>query len=72
MRLLFLNTRIDVSTVNFFDDSTHLRTFDLGDLSALAEKSGFNPAETGVIGNRYIEDDLISFGMRSRDQELAT
>jgi SAM-dependent methyltransferase len=71
-RQIFLERGIGVSTVNFFDDSTHLRTFSLGELSALADETGFNPVETGKIGNRYIEDDLLSFGIRNRDQELAT
>ena len=71
-RQLFLDRGVDVSTVNFFDDSTHLRTFSLGELSALAEGSGFTPLESGLIGNRYMEDELLSFGIRNGDQELAT
>ncbi len=71
-RQLFLDRGIDVSTVNFFDDSTHLRTFSLAELSALAESSAFLTRETGLIANRYIEDDLLAFGILNRDQEIAT
>jgi SAM-dependent methyltransferase len=71
-RQKFLDRGIDVSTVNFFDDSTHLRTFSLGELAALAGDSGFTVVETGRITNRYIEDELLSFGILNRDQELAT
>jgi SAM-dependent methyltransferase len=71
-RQKFLDSGIDVSTVNFFDDSTHLRTFSLGELALLAHDAGFTAVETGLITNRYIEDELLSFGIQNRDQELAT
>ena len=71
-RRAFIESGVDVSTVNFLDDSTHIRTFSLADLAGLAERSGFRPVESGVIANRYLADELLSFGIRNNDQELAT
>ncbi|HAU37825.1 MAG TPA: hypothetical protein DCX07_08925 [Phycisphaerales bacterium] len=71
-RTLFLERGIDVSTVNFFDDATHKRTFDRPELWALLERHGFRILHGGAIRNRFLEDELFTFGYTHRDQELTT
>jgi len=68
----FLNAGVPVSTVNFFDDSTHRRTFSLNELKTLVEGSGFRVAHAGAIRNRFVEDTLIIQGAAQSDEELGT
>ena len=68
----FLNSGVPVSTVNFFDDSTHRRTFSMNELRDLTESSGFRTMETGIIRNRFAEDTLMIQGASHSDEELCT
>jgi SAM-dependent methyltransferase len=68
----FLAADIPVSTVNFFDDSTHRRTFSLNELTDLARAARFRPVETGEIRSRYVEDALLRFGRTHKDEEVST
>jgi len=71
-RQLFLDAGINVSTLNFFDDATHLRTFSLEKLSSLLRQTGFKVLSFGVIDNRYLEDEMLTYGIRHNDMELTT
>lgn len=71
-RKLFLHKGIDVSTVNFFDDNTHRRTFDLDALSDILKKHKFKVLESGTIENKYLESILFACGIKNNDQELTT
>ena len=71
-RLEFLAAGVPVSTVNFFDDSTHRRTFGLNELKSLVEASGFRIAQAGAIRNRFTEDTMIMQGAAHNDEELCT
>ncbi len=68
----FLNAGIPVSTVNFFDDSTHRRTFSFNELRTIAEGAGFKVVEGGRVRNRYAEDSLMIQGAAHKDEELCT
>ena len=69
-RTEFVAQGIDVSTVNFFDDSTRLRTFALGELAGLLEKHGFAVLESGVVESPFLDDEMLAAGIRARDGEL--
>jgi len=72
-RAAFLKEGIKVSSINFFDDGTHLRTFPLPVLEILLEeKSGFRVLESGTIENKFIEDELFTYGYLHEDEEMAT
>ncbi len=71
-RRLFIDQGINVSTVNFFDDNSHLKTYDAEELKRLLHSNGFRILEYGVIENKYIEDKLFSYGIKNNDQELLT
>ncbi len=68
----FLNGGIPVSTVNFFDDSTHRRTFSQNELRTLAESTGYRMLDSGTIRNRFAEDTLMIQGASHNDEELCT
>lgn len=71
-RQLFVDAGINVSTLNFFDDSTHLRTFSLEKLSSLLEQAGFKVLALGLIDNRYLEDEMLTYGVKHNDMEVTT
>lgn len=58
---------VDITTVNFKDDLTHLRTFELDQLHRLVADHGFRVLESGIIENKYLEDELFTFGVYNRD-----
>lgn len=66
---LFLDKGINVTTMNFFDDHTHLRTFDKDGMEDLFTSHKFNTLSYGVIQNKYLEDELFTYGMNNNDQE---
>jgi SAM-dependent methyltransferase len=68
----FLRRGVEVSTVNFFDDATHERTFTLDALCAAVVAAGLSVEESGRIRNRYVEGELMSHGVSRRDGELMT
>jgi ubiquinone/menaquinone biosynthesis C-methylase UbiE len=71
-RQLLADAGINMSTLNFFDDSTHLRTFSLEQLSSLLEQAGFRVLTLGLIDNRYLEDEMLTYGVKHNDSELTT
>jgi SAM-dependent methyltransferase len=71
-RQVFADAGINVSTLNFFDDSTHLRTFTLEELSRLLEQAGFRVLSLGLIENKYLEDEMLTYGVTHDDSEITT
>lgn len=71
-RFAFLDKGINVSTLNFYDDKTHIRTFDIVDLQKICISNGFKVLETGIIENKYLEDELFTYGINHNDQEVTT
>ncbi|MGA9120910.1 MAG: methyltransferase domain-containing protein [Bacteroidota bacterium] len=71
-RRAFVDAGIPVSTVNFFDDSTHRRTFGLAELVDIAEEARFRVVSSGSIRHRYVEDALLLHGLLHKDEELST
>lgn len=68
----FLMKGLQVSTTNFFDDSTHKNTVDLPEMRAAIEQAGFLVEESGVVRNRYLEDQMLALGNKLNDVFLST
>ncbi len=68
----FLREGFPVSTTNFFDDHSHTKTYTLKELSEMLEKHRFRIVQQGIINNRFLEDELITYGIRENDSEIAT
>lgn len=71
-RDLFIDQGIDISTVNFRDDNTHIKTYNMEELEELLQSTGFKVIEYGVIENKFIEDILFEYGIKNNDSELIT
>jgi SAM-dependent methyltransferase len=71
-RALFLDQGINVSTMNFFDDRTHVKTYDLDRLEEKLNEVKIRVYERGCIENKFAEDKLFSYGISHNDQELLT
>ena len=72
---LFLKAGIKESlrtTINFYDDGTHINLFNRERLKDLFMQIGFFPIEEGIICNSYIEDLLITYGIEHGDKEVFT
>jgi SAM-dependent methyltransferase len=50
---------LSVSTTNFFDDSTHIQTLTLPELTAAVSGAGLNVVESGIWQNDFLADELI-------------
>ncbi len=71
-RRLFLEQGIPVSTVNFYDDRTHIDTMDPDELAEECIKIGFKVVNGGYIENDFLVDKLLSYGILNKDAELVT
>ncbi len=71
-RQKFLDQNISISTFNFYDDPTHIKSYTISELSKLLESKQFHIINTGVVKNHYLEDDLIHFGYHKKDEECLT
>jgi SAM-dependent methyltransferase len=57
---------LSVSTMNFYDDPTHVDTDDLATTRRVIEEAGFFVEESGYWRNRYIEDEMLRVSLRER------
>jgi len=71
-RELFINQGINVSTTNFYDDATHIKTYSPDELKELLQRVDCKVCEYGIIENKFIDDMLFTYGMKKNDQELIT
>jgi len=71
-REYFLKNNIEVSTINFFDDNSHIQTYSLETLKEMLHKSQLSPIENGLIQNRYLGPVLYDYGVKNKDSELTT
>jgi SAM-dependent methyltransferase len=69
---LFAKKGISVSTVNFFDDPSHLRTFSLAELTSLLEHHQFQILRSGYIDHPYLEDEMFTYGIDHDNIEIMT
>ena len=71
-RMRFVGKGLNVSTINFRDDATHVGTFDLRSLQGLLQSHGFTTLEAGIIENKYLEDLLLAFGVKYHYEDFVT
>lgn len=69
----FMESGINVSTVNFFDDSTHLKTYETYELVDMFNSyAEYLVISSGVVQNDFMEDLLIYYGMKYDSTEAIT
>lgn len=69
----FIDAGFNSSTMNFYDDHTHIAPYDAVDLGGLFEKNNrFKLLQSGIIMNDFLSDLLISYGYENGDAEITT
>ena len=68
----FMEQGINVTTVNFFDDLTHIRTYTMDQLQSLMKDHKFTILESGIIQNNFLEHELFTYGVNMNDQPLTS
>jgi hypothetical protein len=63
---------IPVSTINFFDDRTHIKTTPIVDLTQTLTEFGLKVVVSGVIENEFLAKELLRVGYKTQDSELCT
>ena len=58
-------------TINFFDDNTHVEPVDLDEVGVYFNSIDCAVLEKGYCKNIYLEDQLLSFGHKHNDTEVA-
>ena len=58
-------------TINFFDDKTHVEPVNLDEVGTYANSVDCMVLEKGYCRSIYLEDQLLSFGHKHNDQEVA-
>lgn len=69
---VFLSKGIKTSTINFFDDHTHSRAYNNEELCNFLRFSNFKIVESGTINNRFLEDELFTYGLNNNDESITT
>lgn len=69
-RQAFVDNGINMSITNFFDDKTHIKARTLDEIAYLCKTNGFTVLESGMIENKYLEDELVSYGFKNHDPEI--
>lgn len=67
----YVNKGMLCTTINFFDDNTHVATTDLDEAGAYANTLNMITLEKGYVRSVYFEDMLISYGLKHKDQEAS-
>lgn len=69
---VFLSKGIKTSTINFFDDRTHSKAYSNEELRNFLQSSNFKVVESGIINNRFLEDELLTYGLNNDDETMTT
>jgi ubiquinone/menaquinone biosynthesis C-methylase UbiE len=59
------------TTINFFDDNTHVLPVDLDEVGVYGDKIGLMTLEKGYCKSIYLEDILLSYGRDHKDAEVS-
>jgi SAM-dependent methyltransferase len=59
------------TTINFFDDATHVAPVDLDEVGAYSNSIDCMVLEKGYCRSIYLEDQLLSFGRANNDMEAS-
>lgn len=71
-RSIFLSKGIKTSTINFFDDHTHSKAYNNEEVRNFLQSSNFTIIESGTINNRFLEDELFTYGLNNNDEVITT
>jgi SAM-dependent methyltransferase len=66
----FVEKGFPCTTINFFDDDTHVEPVDLQQVSTFGNELGFITLEGGYCKSIYLENILLSYGHKHNDQEV--
>ena len=58
----------DMSTLNFYDDCTHTRAYEIAEICGYLRDGGFQPISSGMITMPYLADQLKHHGIANRNQ----
>ncbi len=62
----------DMMTLNFFDDSTHVRAYSIEEVCGFLQTGGFQTISSGTISMPYLADQLKHHGIAKPDKYLLT
>ena len=71
-RTQLIELGLPVSTVNFYDDHTHIKTAEIDQIQNILEGLNYSVLQRGVIENEFLGSELIKLGARLNDSETAT
>lgn len=75
-RETFMRYGFKASTMNFYDDKTHIHPYNYTQLSNLFLNGQFDTkfelVASGTISNSFLAEQLISYGFANKDQEITT
>ena len=71
-REIFLKEGFNCSTLNFYDDPTHIKTDSLKNLEKMFEEIGVCIIGKGFIENKFLEDKLVKYGFDNQNENLTT
>jgi 2-polyprenyl-3-methyl-5-hydroxy-6-metoxy-1,4-benzoquinol methylase len=60
----------NITTLNFFDDSTHLKAYTIEEMSDYAAAAGFEVTAAGYVDMPYLANSLKYHGIKNQDQYL--
>jgi 2-polyprenyl-3-methyl-5-hydroxy-6-metoxy-1,4-benzoquinol methylase len=60
------------STINFYDDATHVRCYNRQQLHQLCISNNLSVVESGDIENLYLEGRLLKYAYENKDAEITT
>lgn len=63
---------VTASTINFFDDSTHVNVLHPREVIDRLKDSGFEVLTSGTITNDGLAPELLRYGIQNQDAELTT
>jgi len=70
-KTVYVNKGLPCTTINFYDDNTHVATTDLDEAAAYANSLTLITLEKGYVRNVHFEDLLLSYGYKHNDMEAS-
>ena len=64
------NSGYDITTLNFYDDSTHKKAYTIEQMSEYAISAGFKVTSAGYVDMSYLANSLKHHGVLNRDHYL--
>lgn len=69
----FKEHAINLHTINFYDDASHLQTYDINEVFQMFCKVGkYSILESGSIQNEFLQDILLNVGFANKNAAVTT